>query len=218
MLGYHRSVTYQNQKADVAANICRLFWTVYLLDKNMSLLLGRASCIQDYDIDVPYPACTGDLVTRAWDEGWIAFLSLGRLQGQIYDRVYSAAALKLAPEVRIHSINELAQELHQWHQQLYQVCSMQPDLTIWLLTTPKVDFSNVKLKDPAILQMSQRTWDVTYYSVLTSLLRGSSTSPTTPEITSQCFRAARSALETHLGFFPMCIDSEYVSVRDYANW
>lgn len=218
MLGYHRSITYQNQKADVAANICRLFWTVYLLDKNMSLLLGRASCIQDYDIDVPYPTCTGDLVTRAWDEGWIAFLSLGRLQGQIYDRVYSAAALKLAPEVRAHSINELAQELHQWHQRLYQVCSTKPDLTIWLLTTAKVDFSHVQLKDPALLQMSQRTWDVTYYSVLTSLLRGSSTSPTTPEITSQCFKAARSALETHLGFFPMCLESEYVSVRDYANW
>ncbi|OJJ65052.1 hypothetical protein ASPSYDRAFT_39849 [Aspergillus sydowii CBS 593.65] len=201
VLGYHRSLTYQNQKADMASNICRLFWTVYLLDKNMSLLLGRASCIQDYDIDVPYPTCTGDLVTRAWDEGWIAFLSLGRLQGQIYDRVYSAAALKLAPEVRAHSINELAQELHQWHQRLYQV-----------------DFSHVQLKDPALLQMSQRTWDVTYYSVLTSLLRGSSTSPTTPEITSQCFKAARSALETHLGFFPMCLESEYVSVRDYANW
>ncbi|KAL4787931.1 hypothetical protein BJX76DRAFT_249584 [Aspergillus varians] len=199
MLGYHRALTYQNQRGATASNICRLFWTVYAIDKNMSLLLGRASCIQDYDIDVPYPVCAGDAAAKAWDESFIVYLSLGRVQGQIYDRVYSAAALKLAPEVRTQSIDELAQELHQWHHRMYQI-----------------DWSDVNAPD--LLQLSQPTWDIMYYSLLTSLLRGSSTSTTTPEITSQCFKAARSALQSHLRSFPMYVESKVASARDYVNW
>ncbi|KAL2829642.1 hypothetical protein BJY01DRAFT_227761 [Aspergillus pseudoustus] len=114
MLGYHRAATYRDQKPNMAQNMNKLFWTVYLVDKNMSLLLGRASCIQDYDIDVPHPTVSKDPVARAWDEGFVVWLTLGRLQGQIFDRVYSAAALKLPQQVRNQNIEVLAEELHQW--------------------------------------------------------------------------------------------------------
>ncbi|KAL2862729.1 Zn(II)2Cys6 transcription factor [Aspergillus lucknowensis] len=199
LLGYHRAVTYQNQKPDMASNMNRLFWTVYMLDKNMSLLLGRASCIQDYDIDAPYPKYSEDINKRAWDEGFVKYLTFARLQGQIYDRVYSAAALKFAPEVRAQNIESLAEELHQWRRAMDQI-----------------DWSHVGA--PELVELSKPAWDIIYYSVLTSLLRGLSTSTTNPEINSQCFKAARCALQSHLRSFPMYCESTIVSIRDYANW
>ncbi|KAL2819148.1 hypothetical protein BJX63DRAFT_382501 [Aspergillus granulosus] len=199
MLGYHRAATYRDQRLNMAQNMSKIFWTVYFVDKNMSLLLGRASCIQDYDIDVPHPTCSKDPALRPWDEGFVAWLTLGRLQGQIYDRVYSAAALRLPQEVRNQNIQALAEELHQWRPRM-----------------DAIDWSHVNV--PHLLQLSKPTWDIMYYSLLTSLLRGSSTSATAPEITSQCFQAARSALQNHLLCFPIYCKSTIVSIRDYANW
>ncbi|KAL5335380.1 hypothetical protein BJX70DRAFT_390670 [Aspergillus crustosus] len=198
-LGYHRALTYQSLEPRLASNIARVFWTVYLLDKNMALVLGRASSIQDYDLDVPYPTCSEVPAVRPWDEGFVTYLTLGRLQGQIYERVYSAAALRTAPEVRAQQINNLAQELHQWHRRMYNI-----------------DFSQITA--PHLLELSKPTWDIMYYSLLTSVLRGTSTSATAPEITAPCFAAARSALQSHLRSFPMYSESDVVSVSDYANW
>ncbi|KAL4807613.1 hypothetical protein BDV18DRAFT_151590 [Aspergillus unguis] len=195
MLGYHRL----RAQSPEDPNIRRLFWTVYYIDKNMSLLLGRASCIQDYDIDVPYPSCTTDPSKRAWDECFLIFLTLGRIQGQIYDRVYSVAALKLSPETRAQNIAELAQELHTWRQRMDQI-----------------DWSHIP--DPGLIEVSKPTWDIMYYSLLTALLRGSSTASTTPEISAECFAAARSALESHLRAFPIYQDASIVTAKDYANW
>ncbi|KXH67887.1 fungal specific transcription factor, partial [Colletotrichum salicis] len=33
-----------------------LFWSVYFIDKSLSLRLGRPSTIQDYDVTAPYPS------------------------------------------------------------------------------------------------------------------------------------------------------------------
>lgn len=220
MLGYHRALTYQGQRADMAPNIVRLFWTVYYIDKNMALLLGRASCIQDYDIDVPYPLSSEDPTKQAWDECFIVYLRLGRVQGQIYDRVYSVAALKLSPEHRAQNIAELAQELHQWRHRMYQV-SKQNQFgfnSLAPLKTLEIDWSQVS--EPGFMEVSKPTWDIMYYSLLTALLRGSSTATTSlsPEITSECFKAARAALQSHLLAFPKYQESNVVTTRDYANW
>lgn len=37
-----------------------LFWFLYTMDKGLCLRLGRASCIQDYDIAVPLPVFGDD--------------------------------------------------------------------------------------------------------------------------------------------------------------
>ncbi|GKZ58639.1 hypothetical protein AnigIFM56816_004799 [Aspergillus niger] len=47
-LGYHRSSPSESGSKPSLGNI--LFWTVYVLDKAISLRLGRASTIQDYDV------------------------------------------------------------------------------------------------------------------------------------------------------------------------
>ncbi|GLA32115.1 hypothetical protein AnigIFM63604_009601 [Aspergillus niger] len=47
-LGYHRSSPSESGSKPSLGNI--LFWTVYVLDKAVSLRLGRASTIQDYDV------------------------------------------------------------------------------------------------------------------------------------------------------------------------
>ncbi|KAL4944173.1 hypothetical protein BDV06DRAFT_233777 [Aspergillus oleicola] len=199
LLGYHRAATYQNLASRTASNISRLFWMVYVVEKNMSLLLGRASCIQDYDVDVGIPPHSEDPSIRPWDEVFVKNVTLGKLQGQIYDRIYSATALKTNPEIRIQYIQSLAQELHDWHRSVNQI-----------------DFSQITAT--YILDLCRPTWDIMYYSILTSLLRGASTSITAPEITSQCYQAARSALQSHMRLFPVYVESTHMSAGDYANW
>jgi hypothetical protein len=121
MLGYHREFTYQNDRTGNAENTRRLFWTVYVFDKNMSLLLGRGSNIQDFEIDCRHPAFSTNPAFRPWDESFIMGIKLAKLQGQIYDRFYSAAALNLGSSDSVQHINELAASLEQWHAELEQV-------------------------------------------------------------------------------------------------
>jgi hypothetical protein len=71
----------------------RIFWTVYAFDKNMSLVLGRASFAQRLDIDAQYPRVSIDPALRAWDESFIMGIRLAELQGRIFTGLYFSATM-----------------------------------------------------------------------------------------------------------------------------
>lgn len=126
-LGYHREVTYQNEQADRQEHMRRFFWTIYVFDKNMSLLQGHASNIQDFEIDAQYPIPSRNAATRPWDESFIVGIKLARIQGQIYDKLYSTAAVKYDYSIRKECIDtldaamiELRAELEQVHEDMRQ--------------------------------------------------------------------------------------------------
>lgn len=120
-LGYHRETTYRNILSGKADNIRRLFWTVYIFDKNMSLLLGRVSNMQGVMIDVRYPAISSDLGRRAWDESFIMGIRLAEFQDRIFTSLYNAAtSIKDASE-RARLISDLESAMEQWHLELKQV-------------------------------------------------------------------------------------------------
>ena len=79
----------------------------------MSLLLGRASYIQDFDIDVRYATSSSDPAIRPWDDSFIYMIELARVEGQVYNRLYSAAALKATSSERTEHINNLETALQQ---------------------------------------------------------------------------------------------------------
>ena len=69
-----------------------LFWFLYSMDKGLCLRLGRASCIQDYDIAVPMPILeagenfsSGNKLVKFW-------CRLASIQGRIYEDLYSPLA------------------------------------------------------------------------------------------------------------------------------
>lgn len=107
----------------IAEDERRVFWSVYVFDKTLSLLLGRASVLQDLDIDTQYPAISTDPARRPWDENFIMAIRMAQLQGQVYDQLYSPIALRASVEHRAQTTNELASTMTSWRDQHMKVRS-----------------------------------------------------------------------------------------------
>ncbi|KAJ5343677.1 uncharacterized protein N7506_003501 [Penicillium brevicompactum] len=198
MLGYHRESAYKNPKDEDASNKRRIFWTIYVFDKTMSLLLGRASYLQDFDMDVKTPAASSDPAISPWDEAFYWMIKLAEVQGNTYNKLYSPAAIKHSSQERLNDINNLKAAIEE--------CRHGRD---------NIEFT--KANQQMIFEISSKTWELLYYSVLTSILRAS-TSTDDSEIGPECFRAARKCLLSHLECFPSYNESGLFSVADYANW
>lgn len=121
MLGYHREATYKNNRSGNSENMRRLFWTLYVFDKTMSLLWGRASNLQDFEIDAQHPSVSFEPDRRPWDESFIMGIKIAQLQGQIYDRLYSPMAMKAPSSEREQVVNEILLSLTPWRSDLAKV-------------------------------------------------------------------------------------------------
>lgn len=113
-LGYHRRSSLKNDPVDVAEDKRMVFWTFYMVDKNTSLNLGVPSTIQDYDIDVEYFQCSADPGVAPWDKAALAMVEMSRIQGLIFERLYSIQALSSSPETKARIIDNLAPQLQKW--------------------------------------------------------------------------------------------------------
>ncbi|GLA74045.1 hypothetical protein AtubIFM55763_004986 [Aspergillus tubingensis] len=170
-LGYHRETTYRNILSGKADNIRRLFWTIYVFDKNMALLLGRVSNMQGVKIDVRHPAISIDPSRRAWDESFIMGIRMAEFQDRVFTNLYNPATSIKDPSERTQLIQDLASDMEQWHSQLKQI---DPE-----------GVNNLQ-----VFNMSRTNWDISFYSTLTLLLHASSTTGEELQISSRCFNAA----------------------------
>ncbi|KAI1420453.1 fungal-specific transcription factor domain protein [Xylaria sp. FL1777] len=108
-LGYHQIHTMKDDMPQTKADKSLLFWCTYMLDKALSLRLGRASVLQDYDISLPHvtpdakAAYPGKEVMTLW-------IQHARVLGRIYERLYSPGALRQPDTVRTEQVNLLAAE------------------------------------------------------------------------------------------------------------
>ncbi|CAG8929165.1 unnamed protein product [Penicillium salamii] len=197
-LGYHRDMTYQNLPPEKAENMRRLFWAVYVFDKNTSLLLGKASQIQDCEIDARYPLVPLDPSLRPWDESFILGIKLANLQGRIYGDLYSAGAALKSSYDRADTINQLVASMEQWRVDLESIDS-------------------TGVNNQQVFTLSRGNWDIMYYSTLTSIFRAASPQGTGSEINADCFKAARLGLKSHLSCFPQYQEAKLLSESDYVN-
>lgn len=83
------------------------------MDKGLSLRLGRASTIQDWDVTIPLPESSpGD---HASDQALVPLLALGvkiaRCQGNIHELLYSSTSLALSEQVRHSRVQILESQL-----------------------------------------------------------------------------------------------------------
>lgn len=76
-LRYHRNPASSDLNDVLQAERERLFWTVYAIDKALSLRLGRLSSISDSEVTLSLDRCD------------IREAKLGRVQGKIYEQFYS---------------------------------------------------------------------------------------------------------------------------------
>ena len=218
MLGYHRESTFKNSKDENSSSKRRVFWTIYVFDKTMSLLLGRASYLQDFDMDVKPPAPSSDPKICPWDEAFCSMIELAGIQGDTYNKLYSPSAMKHSSSERLKDIKRLKlaiEECKRGRDKVLNPLSYSSPKDSSHTNSFQIDYS--KADQPQIHELSLKTWDILYYSVLTSILRAY-TSTEDGEIGHECFTAARMCLLSHLECFPGYADSGLVTVADYANW
>jgi hypothetical protein len=98
-LGYHRITSTKEENQSLRASQELLFWSVYKLDKGLSLQLSRPSNIRDDEITLPI----SDKEPRQ--------RRLGRIQGKVYDQLYSQASSSRSIDERGHLAETLAEEL-----------------------------------------------------------------------------------------------------------
>lgn len=109
-LGLHRSKG-EPDADDVFKNyLTGLFWSIYVIDKCLSVRLGRPSILQDYDITHPLPTCDPD---KAPAPQYFVILSIriSRIQGRTYELLYSPTALTQPDHVRAARAQGLAEEV-----------------------------------------------------------------------------------------------------------
>ncbi|KAI0164989.1 fungal-specific transcription factor domain-containing protein [Xylariaceae sp. FL1272] len=194
-LRLHRLATFQEDKSILCAKI-NLFWLVYLLDKTLALRLGRMSNIQDTEINTPRPENIG--TARCADAA--------KIQGKLYEQLYSPKALKRSDVERSQSARVLATELEEIIAEIKEDCLESPPIQ-YAEDVMRVVYFKVEL--------------VKQLSLLSFIYRAIPTpagSPTT--ITDESVAAAREALEWHhqcMMAVRGCIDSQFMMAR-YVNW
>ncbi|KAM5347186.1 hypothetical protein ACJ41O_010191 [Fusarium nematophilum] len=71
-----------------------LFWYIYTTDKALALRLGRAPVIQDWDVDIPRTFHFEGLLSLETKAVATMWLKAATLQGQVYEQLFSPAALE----------------------------------------------------------------------------------------------------------------------------
>ncbi|CEL00863.1 hypothetical protein ASPCAL00456 [Aspergillus calidoustus] len=200
-LGYHRRSTLQGDRSLLAESKRHVFWLVYMLDKNISLNLGRASNLQDYDIDAELFEPSSDRKYRSYDLLCHAWIHFGRLEGKVYDLVYSVRAMAMPSEDRLAYTASLAQELATWKEaELDQICQGGPD------------------HSDGLKSLILATYPI-YYSILTLLYRGNTRSLTGSSlwVSDVCLEAARQSVVCHLKTIPQFLDCPG-NQSTYVTW
>lgn len=200
-LGYHR-----NDKGQLALEEARkrrlLFWHIYISELALTLRLGRAAVIQEYDVDTPHPGISSDPRQAVWDVSLEAWTRFSSIQSKIYCKIYSPGAiatLAADPSKRQRRVAKFSAELNQWFEDWKQINGSQAYY-------------------PVVHQHTFMAVEVIYYSVLTLLHRGSTESNSPADISEECFKAARQGLESHLRIFPAVAARGPGTVSYYGVW
>ncbi|KAL7798921.1 hypothetical protein V8C43DRAFT_276605 [Trichoderma afarasin] len=98
-LGFHQDSFLETDGEDVKKAKQRLFFTIYRIDKSLSLRLGRSSNIQEYNVSL---AC--EPMDMRWNKS-------ANIQGRVYDELYSSFGLSRPYSDRLHSVKSLSGEL-----------------------------------------------------------------------------------------------------------
>lgn len=117
-LGYHRINTMANDTPDERNSKIHIFWMIYMFDKTLSLRLGRASVIQDWDISLPFLLAGEQPTSRPDGSQMLAYwIKVARVQGQIYEKLFCPAAFLRSSEDRTRTAIELVDAMNQaWYE------------------------------------------------------------------------------------------------------
>lgn len=93
-----------------------------MVDKNLSLNLGRTSHFQDHDIDCGIFMPSTDPHQHPWDLMTHVIIKFSAIQGRVYDKLYSVSASRSPPEEKMRVMEQLSTELIEVRNELLEVC------------------------------------------------------------------------------------------------
>ncbi|KAF2450389.1 hypothetical protein P171DRAFT_479480 [Karstenula rhodostoma CBS 690.94] len=119
-LGYHRYQTMKDDPEEERNAKIHVFWFIYVMDKTLSLRLGRASIIQDWDMSLPYPnidsdhARFGSLVQQGQKgtELLLYWIKIAQIQSKVYEKLFSPAGFLQPMNERARTATELVAALN----------------------------------------------------------------------------------------------------------
>ncbi|KAE8142333.1 hypothetical protein BDV38DRAFT_268035 [Aspergillus pseudotamarii] len=183
-LGLHSSHIMAAEPTEGVQGKVRLFWAIYVLEKSLSLRLGRSSTIRDQDITVPRLLMDCKMTSLVYNRmpDWI---DVANLHGRVYDNLYSPNALEQPFSDRVSCANALASELEQKRPNQWTSHGIHAGLSKFIIhATRAID-----------------------YSTLASIYRGtSSEKPFSMASCPECITAARAALEDSEACISMIAD------------
>ncbi|KAF4214232.1 hypothetical protein CNMCM8980_006917 [Aspergillus fumigatiaffinis] len=198
-MGLHRSAALKHDPVPVADAKRHAFWSLYTIDKNLSLNLGLASHFQNHDIDAELFTPSDNPQYRPWDLMTLTTIDFATLQGRIYDRLYSTSATQATESERLKSIEELSNDLMLVRERLLGI-----DVSQGLYAES--------------LHGMAACADFITHSVMTVILRAQTRASNAMAITSQCYEAAMRALQSHLECFTYFRNRKTHKQTEYVNW
>jgi hypothetical protein len=120
-LGYHRERALISESAQQRRRRKRLVWMIVIMDKSLSLRLGRASSIRDGDftLEKTMDLTQDDVSAFSYMTLLPKWIDLALLQGQAYDDIFSPRALQQPEGIRVARARALATDL----QKVYETMS-----------------------------------------------------------------------------------------------
>ena len=120
VIGLHQQVDSASSRDTSEAERINLFWTLFIMDKQLALMSGKSCHLQGFDCDVPLPSTdnTSDMPLR---NHWVAAIQLAFINEGIYRELYSAESARASDAQRQRKVELLNQNLRNWtttHRQL----------------------------------------------------------------------------------------------------
>ncbi|KAK9384466.1 fungal-specific transcription factor domain-containing protein [Lipomyces mesembrius] len=135
--GFHRKLNVKSALEDQRRK--KIFWSLYVLERSVSVTLGRPFCIADRDIDVDLPAnvdeevrtetelekaiaaCTMNDVTSMTSA--IFIMQIKRIASHIQEKIYRVDKQELPPDEKFE---QLRKELDDWGQSILNCKTILP--------------------------------------------------------------------------------------------
>jgi hypothetical protein len=136
-MGLHRNATSSIDSSPLADSKRHAFWSLYTIDKNISLNIGVTSHFQDHDIDTELYTPSQDHKQRSWDLINLITVEFAAIQGRVYDQLYSIGASRAPEEERLSRIHTLSMDLLSVRNKLLEVHPPHPSPTPSRFSTNK---------------------------------------------------------------------------------
>ncbi|CAG8881634.1 unnamed protein product [Penicillium salamii] len=180
-------------------------WGVYFLDKCLSLRLGRASTIPDSDITLPRPSAgkPNDAPVMAYYPLWT---ESARLQGRIYDMLYSPCSLAQPNHVRYDQVQHLVSELQALKKETQDVNNR------WIKTAKQIS-------GEGLMDFFAVSDDVLHLSLLTLVYRAAPPSKeASTTFSSNCIKTAQATLQRHHDCMEVISKTDNIYFPKYIHW